>query len=196
MLPNSADGVYFNELIDPYAKRCRQSKRGVGRTISYNLRRLRSYFEHLPAQLTKHQLSEFAHIRLASGVKPPTLPMDFNLIRTIAKHAFDYLDLGIDLRPFSAVQATLLADGHIGRPKDEFKVAELARSYTVEAVETLVDLMRYSKDDRVRGTASQALLVRCWGKAKLEVVPVGGQSYIEALQAAAEVIKLRSAHAA
>jgi hypothetical protein len=48
-------------------------------------------------------------------------------------------------------------------------VAELARSYTVEAVETLVDLMRHSKDDRVRGTASQALLDRGWGKAKVEV---------------------------
>ena len=47
-----------------------------------------------------------------------------------------------------------------GRPKDEHKVAELARSYTVEAVETLVDLMRHSRDDRVRGTASQALLDR------------------------------------
>ena len=56
MLPNSADGVYFNELIDSYAKRCGQSKRGVGRTKSYNLRRLRSYFEHFLAQLTKHQL--------------------------------------------------------------------------------------------------------------------------------------------
>lgn len=41
-----------------------------------------------------------------------------------------------------------------GRPKDEFKVAELARSYTLEAVETLVDLMRNSNDDRVRGTAA------------------------------------------
>ena len=51
-----------------------------------------------------------------------------------------------------------------GRPRDEFKVAELARSYTVEAVETLVDLMRHSKDDRVRGTASQALLDRGWGQ--------------------------------
>ena len=30
-----------------------------------------------------------------------------------------------------------------GRPKDECKVAELARSYTVEAVETLVDLMMH-----------------------------------------------------
>ena len=82
-----------------------------------------------------------------------------------------------------------------GRPKDEFKVAELARSYTVEAVETLVDLMRHSKDDRVRGTASQALLDRGWGKAKVEVAASGGQSYIEALQAAAEVIKLRSDNA-
>ena len=56
-----------------------------------------------------------------------------------------------------------------GRLKDEHKVAELARSYTVEAVETLVDLMRHSRDDRVRGTASQALLDRGWGKAKVEV---------------------------
>ena len=76
-----------------------------------------------------------------------------------------------------------------GRPKDEHKVAELARSYTVEAVETLVDLMRYSRDDRVRGTASQALLDRGWGKAKVEVATSGGETYIEALQAAAEVIR-------
>jgi len=76
-----------------------------------------------------------------------------------------------------------------GRPKDEHKVAELARSYTVEAVETLVDLMRHSRDDRVRGTASQALLDRGWGKAKVEVAASGGESYIEALQAAAEVIR-------
>ena len=76
-----------------------------------------------------------------------------------------------------------------GRPKDEHRVAELARSYTVEAVETLVDLMRHSRDDRVRGTASQALLDRGWGKAKVEVATSGGETYIEALQAVAEVIK-------
>mgnify|MGYP000084632051 CR=1 FL=1 len=70
-----------------------------------------------------------------------------------------------------------------GRPKDEFRVAELARSYTVEAVETLVDLMRHSKDDRVRGTASQALLDRGWGKAKVEVVSSGEGGYLELLQA-------------
>ena len=33
-----------------------------------------------------------------------------------------------------------------GRPKDEHRVAELARSYTLEAVQTLVDLMRHSRD--------------------------------------------------
>ena len=76
-----------------------------------------------------------------------------------------------------------------GRPKDEYKVAELARSYTVEAVETLVDQMRRSKDDRVRGTASQALLDRGWGKAKVDVATSGGETYIEALQAAAEGIR-------
>ena len=37
-----------------------------------------------------------------------------------------------------------------GRPKDEHNVAELARSYTVEAMETLVELMRTGRDERVR----------------------------------------------
>ena len=59
------------------------------------------------------------------------------------------------------------------------------------AVETLVDLMRHGSDDRVRGTASQALLDRGWGKAKVEVATSSGQSYIEALQAAAEIIRLK-----
>ena len=74
-------------------------------------------------------------------------------------------------------------------------MAELARSYTSEAVETLIALIRHSKDDRVRGTASQALLDRGSGKAKVEVAASGAQRYIEALQAAAEVIKLRSDNA-
>ena len=47
-----------------------------------------------------------------------------------------------------------------GRPKDEARVAELARSYTAEAIDALVELMRYSKDERVRGTGNQALLER------------------------------------
>jgi hypothetical protein len=69
-----------------------------------------------------------------------------------------------------------------GRPKDEARVAELARSYTIEAIDTLVELMRYGKDDRVRGTAAQALLDRGWGKPKVEVVADGAGSYIEALR--------------
>ena len=49
-----------------------------------------------------------------------------------------------------------------GRPKDEHKVAELARSYTLEAIETLVELIRSGKSERIRGTAAQALLDRGW----------------------------------
>ena len=71
-----------------------------------------------------------------------------------------------------------------GRPKDEARVAELARSYTSEAIDTLVELMRCGKDDRVRGTAAQALLDRGWGKPKLEVVNECDSGYLEALQQA------------
>ena len=69
-----------------------------------------------------------------------------------------------------------------GRPRDEARVAELARSYTSEAIETLVHLMRHGKDERVRGTAAHALLDRGWGKPKGEVVADGAGSYIEALR--------------
>ena len=71
-----------------------------------------------------------------------------------------------------------------GRPRDEQKVAELARSYTREAIETLAELMRSGKDERVRGTAAQALLDRGWGKPKVEVV--GDEAgYVQALRAVA-----------
>ena len=69
-----------------------------------------------------------------------------------------------------------------GRPKDEHRVAELARSYTVEAIDTLVELMRDGKDERVRGTAAQALLDRGWGKAKVEVVTSAEGSYLDVLR--------------
>ena len=77
-----------------------------------------------------------------------------------------------------------------GRPKDEYKVAELARSYTTEAIDSLVALMRTAKDERVRGTAAQALLDRGWGKPKVEVVTEEKQDYIAALKAVNE--RLRS----
>lgn len=70
-----------------------------------------------------------------------------------------------------------------GRPKDEHRVAELARSYTVEAINTLVELMRDGKEERVRGTAAQALLDRGWGKAKVELVTGAECSYLDVLRA-------------
>ena len=76
-----------------------------------------------------------------------------------------------------------------GRPKDEHRVAELARSFTTEAIDTLVELMRSGKDERVRGTAAQALLDRGWGKPKVEVVTDEKQDYISALRAVNERLK-------
>ena len=73
---------------------------------------------------------------------------------------------------------------HGGRPRDEQKVAELARCYTREAIETLAKLMRSSNDERVRGTAGQALLDRAWGKPKVEVVS-DEAGYVQALKAVA-----------
>jgi hypothetical protein len=71
-----------------------------------------------------------------------------------------------------------------GRPKDEHKVAQLARSFTLEAIDTLVGLMRNGKDERVKGTAAQALLDRGWGKPRVEVVTnKQPDSYITALRA-------------
>ena len=81
-----------------------------------------------------------------------------------------------------------------GRPRDEYKLAELARSYTAEAIDTLVELMRHGKDDRVRGTAAQALLERGWGKPRVEVAATSksdSQSFIEALQEVAKKVKER-----
>ena len=72
-------------------------------------------------------------------------------------------------------------------------MAELARSYSVEAIETLVDLMRNAKDDRVRGTAAQALLDRGWGKPKVEVTSNNALvSYLDALEAVSQRIKQRN----
>ena len=73
-----------------------------------------------------------------------------------------------------------------GRLKDEYRVAELARSYTKEAIDTLAVLMRTAKDERVRGTAAQALLDRGWGKPKVEVVTDEKKDYIATLQAVNE----------
>ena len=82
-----------------------------------------------------------------------------------------------------------------GRPKDEHRVAELARSYTVEAIDTLVELMRDGKDERVRGTAAQALLDRGWGKrAKVEVVTGAAGGYLDVLRVVNERTTKRQLH--
>jgi hypothetical protein len=50
-----------------------------------------------------------------------------------------------------------------GRPSFKRPVEELARTYTEEAVETLVYLMHHGVPDSVRGAAATALLNRGWG---------------------------------
>ena len=42
--------------------------------------------------------------------------------------------------------------------------------------------MRDGKDERVRGTAAQALLDRGWGKARVEVVTSAEGSYLDVLR--------------
>ena len=42
--------------------------------------------------------------------------------------------------------------------------------------------MRVGKDERVRRTAAQALLVRGWGKARVEVVTGAEGSYLDVLR--------------
>ena len=54
--------------------------------------------------------------------------------------------------------------------------------------------MKHAKDDRVRGTAAQALLERGWGTPRLKVAAMhksDSQSFIEALQEVAERVKNR-----
>ena len=48
-------------------------------------------------------------------------------------------------------------------------ILTLARSYSTEAIETLVDLMRNAGDDRVRGTTARTSLDRDFGKRKIEI---------------------------
>ena len=65
--------------------------------------------------------------------------------------------------------------------KDEHYIADLTRSYKVEAINMLVELMRGGKDERVRGTPAQALLDRDWGK-KIEVFTGAENSYFDVLR--------------
>ena len=71
-----------------------------------------------------------------------------------------------------------------GRLPEVGNVRELAREYTEEAIETLVDLMRHAKSDAARGAAAQALLDRGYGKSVAVALDevVDGQAHLEALR--------------
>ena len=72
-------------------------------------------------------------------------------------------------------------------------MADLARSYTTEAIDTLVALMRTGKDERVRGTAAQALLDRGWGKPKQELLTEESGGLLASLRVVSDRIKAREA---
>lgn len=74
------------------------------------------------------------------------------------------------------------------------KISALARTFSLEAIETLADLMRTAKDERIRSTAAQALLDRGWGKPRMSVSTEGeGSSYVSALRAiSADVLDKKS----
>ena len=103
----------------------------------------------------------------------------------IASHKKDWIIVGLAKSRSANGQFPKGQSGNPGgRPRDEQKVAELARSYTREAIETLAELMRSGNEERVRGTAAQALLDRGWGKPKVEVVS-DEAGYVQALKAVA-----------
>lgn len=56
-----------------------------------------------------------------------------------------------------------------GRPKADVQLKELARTYTEEAVKTLVAVMRRAKTPMARALAAEKLLERGWGKATQHV---------------------------
>lgn len=108
-LLNSADEITFGELTQSYKKRGAGSQKGNGRTKSYNLERLNERLSHFHAQLAKHHLLEFSEMRRKKQkVKSPTLLMNMNLLGAVAKQAVNYLDLGVNPRPLSAISPVFL----------------------------------------------------------------------------------------
>ena len=51
-----------------------------------------------------------------------------------------------------------------GRPKSDLQLSELARSFTKEAIETLVSVMQQGKKESDRIHAAMALLDRAYGR--------------------------------
>lgn len=117
-LPDSPKNFLFTELIDDYFATSRKSQRGLQRTKENVLLRLKRDLGHLPAQLTKNQISEFANRRLAEGIAPPTLNMDMIYIDAVLKHARDMMDINIDLQPIQSVKKNLASNGNIGKSEE------------------------------------------------------------------------------
>ena len=71
-LPDSPKNFLFTELIDDYFTTSRKSQRGLQRTKENVLLRLKRDLGHLPAQLTKSQISRFANRRFwtEAGASP------------------------------------------------------------------------------------------------------------------------------
>lgn len=52
-----------------------------------------------------------------------------------------------------------------GRPKGEGRLRDLARPYTEEALQAMINVMRNSEDEKARVIAADKILDRGWGKA-------------------------------
>lgn len=56
-----------------------------------------------------------------------------------------------------------------GRPKVLAEVRDLAREYTVVAIETLAKIAQFGKNEGAKVAASNSLLERGWGKAPITI---------------------------
>lgn len=74
-------------------------------------------------------------------------------------------------KPFAAGQS----GNPGGRPKTIAEVRELARSYTVEAIEAMAQIMLAGESEAARVAAAEKVLDRGWGKAPVTASGEGGE---------------------
>jgi hypothetical protein len=115
---NSSKKYNFSDIIESYRERCAHSKRGLGRTKENVINRLDRELGHLPAQLQRHHIVNFARARLRAAVKPPTLAMDINYIIAISEHGSKWMELNLSSEPLKQARDMLLKDGHVGRSQE------------------------------------------------------------------------------
>ena len=114
-LPDSPKNFSFNELVDDYITTSKKSQRGLKRSKKNVLVRLKQELGHLPAQLNKNHINEFANRRMTKGISPATLNIDMIYIDAVLKHARDMRDINIDLQPIQSIKKTLSSNGNIGK---------------------------------------------------------------------------------